>query len=512
MHWTSRVSLVLLLTSLGQGTNATLQQVLGFGASRSRPATPSVQDPFTTYDAGLFTPLEDLSALSSASYTHLTHPFFPRHSVRIKKSNFCDGAVNSYTGYIDVEARHLFFYFFESRRDSEKDDVIFWTNGGPGCSSSLGLFMELGPCRVTGKDGDDALEYHKESWNEYANVFFVDQPIGVGFSYAEYGESVSTTEEAAKDIASFVGIFFEHFHKFKGRAFHMAGESYGGRYVPLFASAVYDQNARLTQAGLTPVNLTSIMIGNGLTDFTTMIPSYYDMACTPASVPPVLDISTCVRMKQVIPRCNKWLREACVDVFDNINCGAAISTCSSELSNPFFITGLNPYDISRQCDGPIEDTLCYPVTSKIAAYLDRPSVRAQLGVDSSLSSLNFTSCSNTVNSAFNSALDEYHQTQFYVAALLDRGVRALIYVGSYDWICNWVGNDRWTVNLDWSGKREFVGKELREWEVNGKKAGLVRSSGPFAFVTIEGAGHMVPYNKPVEALEMVKRWLSGSKF
>lgn len=37
----------------------------------------------------------------------------------------------------------------------------------------------------------------------------------------------STTEEAAKDIAAFVSIFFENFSKFKGRAFHMAGESYG---------------------------------------------------------------------------------------------------------------------------------------------------------------------------------------------------------------------------------------------------------------------------------------------
>lgn len=36
----------------------------------------------------------------------------------------------------------------------------------------------------------------------------------------------STTEEAAKDIASFIAIFFENFSQFKGRAFHMAGESY----------------------------------------------------------------------------------------------------------------------------------------------------------------------------------------------------------------------------------------------------------------------------------------------
>ena len=69
---------------------------------------------------------------------------------------------SSYTGYLDIsETKHLFFYFFESRNDPAKDDVIFWTNGGllvspyhslvmsdtlsgPGCSSSIGLFMELG--------------------------------------------------------------------------------------------------------------------------------------------------------------------------------------------------------------------------------------------------------------------------------------------------------------------------------------------------------------------------------
>lgn len=132
----------------------------------------------------------------------------------------------SYTGYIDIEARHIFFYFFESRSDPAKDDVIFWTNGGrhsqdlnvsearsslirlagPGCSSSMGLYMELGkissahatgssvfyrvaagPCRVV---NSTSTEYFEESWTSNANVFFVDQPIGVGFSYADYGESV----------------------------------------------------------------------------------------------------------------------------------------------------------------------------------------------------------------------------------------------------------------------------------------------------------------------------------
>ena len=80
----------------------------------------------------------------------------------------------------------------------------------------------------------------------------------------------------------------------------MAGESYGGRYIPVFAAYVYDQNQVLQEAGLTPINLASVMIGNGLTDFYTMATSYYDMACTPVSVPPVLDIKTCVRMKHAV--------------------------------------------------------------------------------------------------------------------------------------------------------------------------------------------------------------------
>ncbi|KJA15144.1 hypothetical protein HYPSUDRAFT_48669 [Hypholoma sublateritium FD-334 SS-4] len=459
-----------------------------------------------SYNDGLFTPAEDLSTLSENEFTTLAHPAFPRYSVRVKKSSdFCDTTVKSYTGYIDIEARHLFFYFFESRNDPDKDDVIFWTNGGPGCSSSLGLFMELGPCRVLDANGT---KFHPESWNSNANIFFVDQPIGVGFSYAEYGETVGTTEEAAKDIASFVAIFFENFSKFKGRAFHMAGESYGGRYIPVFASEVYDQNARLVEAGMTPINLQSVMIGNGITDFYTMVAGYYDMVCSPASVAPILDIGSCVRMKQTLPRCQKMLKDSCVDIFDAISCSAAELFCGNEISVPFFSTGKNPYDISKDCEGRIEDTLCYPVTKHISSYLDRPAVRAQLGVDPALTA-NFSSCSNDVGAAFAANMDEYRLTYHYVAALLERGVRALIYVGKNDWICNHVGNEAWTHALEWSGHAEFAGAPLRPWNVSGAQAGMARSAGGLTFATIEGAGHMVPYDKPKESLEMVNRWLRG---
>lgn len=36
------------------------------------------------------------------------------------------------------------------------------------------------------------------------------------------------------------------------------------------------------------------------------------------------------------------------------------------------------------------------------------------------------------------SVDAAFPSQFYIAALLERGVKALLYVGANDWICNWV--------------------------------------------------------------------------
>jgi carboxypeptidase C (cathepsin A) len=49
--------------------------------------------------------------------------------------------------------------------------------------------MELGPCSV--KDDPKSLNDTKvnpNSWNSNANIFFLDEPIGVGFSKAEHGQ------------------------------------------------------------------------------------------------------------------------------------------------------------------------------------------------------------------------------------------------------------------------------------------------------------------------------------
>ncbi|KAF9000880.1 Alpha/Beta hydrolase protein [Cyathus striatus] len=127
-----------------------------------------------------------------------------------------------------------------------------------------------------------------------------------------------------------------------------------------------------------------------------------------------------------------------------------------------------------------------------ASYLSLPYVRDTLSVDPSVP-VNFSVCSPSVAHTFALSQDEFQPgTKEYVEALLQRGIKVVIDVGNLDWICNWVE----------------LGRLMGTF---GKKAGLTRSDGRLTFVTVEGAGHMVLYDKPREAAVLVERWLKGEE-
>jgi len=168
--------------------------------------------------------------------------------------------------------------------------------------------------------------------------------------------------------------------------------------------------------------------------------------------------------------------------------------------------------------------VCYAEDAIITDYLDAPETRKMLGAESPGK---FTICSNVVGRNFVSHLDKWaHHTQDYVTALLDRGVRVLIYAGTYDWQCNWVANKLWVDKLEWSGRSAYAKESWRGWYVDGGKAGETKSAGPLTFATVLGAGHMislfrcfgtdnirltflhVPHDKPAEAQSLVSRWIA----
>lgn len=71
--------------------------------------------------------------------------------------------VKSFSGYVDVEPQQsVFWWFFEARNgDPENSPLTIWINGGPGSSSMIGLFEELGPCWI---NEDGGVEYNEHAW------------------------------------------------------------------------------------------------------------------------------------------------------------------------------------------------------------------------------------------------------------------------------------------------------------------------------------------------------------
>ncbi|KAL1598797.1 hypothetical protein SLS60_007939 [Paraconiothyrium brasiliense] len=400
--------------------------------------------------------------------------------------------VKQYSGYLDdnEEDKHLFYWFFESRNDPENDPVVLWLNGGPGCSSLMGLFMELGPSSVQ-KDGK--VKFNDFSWNANASVIFIDQPVNVGYSYSS--GSVSNTVAAGKDIYALLTLFFKQFPEYSKQSFHISGESYAGHYIPVFASEILSHKKR-------NINLQSILIGNGLTDGLTQYEYYRPMACGEGGWPAVLDESQCQSMDNAYPRCASLI-ENCYNSESVWSCVPASIYCNNAMIGPYQRTGQNVYDVRRPCG---DNDLCYDEIDWISSYLNKKEVMKAVGAEVN----SYDSCNFNINRDFllqGDWMKPYHRV---VPGILEQ-IPVLVYAGDADYICNWLGNKAWTEALEWPGQKDYAKAELKDLKLggDGKKIGQVKSSGNFTFMRLHAGGHMVPYDQPEASADMLTRWLSG---
>lgn len=401
-----------------------------------------------------------------------------------------DPGVKQFSGYLDdnEEDKHLFYWFFESRNDPENDPVVLWLNGGPGCSSLTGLFMELGPSSI---DSNIKPKYNPYSWNSNASVIFLDQPVNVGYSYS--GSSVSDTVAASKDVYALLTLFFKQFPQYAHQPFHIAGESYAGHYIPVFAAEILAHKKR-------NINLQSVLIGNGLTDPLTQYPEYRPMACGEGGYPAVVDESTCQSMDNALPRCLSMI-DACYRSESVWTCVPSAIYCNQAILGPYMRTGQNPYDVREPCKG----SMCYPQMDDVSTYLNLAAVRDALGVEVD----SYESCNMNINQNFLFHGDWMKPFHRLVPSLLEK-IPVLIYAGDADFICNWLGNLAWAEALDWSGQTEFAATSLDGLvDGKGKEIGQIKSTGNFTYMRLYGGGHMVPLDQPEASLEFYNRWIGG---
>lgn len=152
----------------------------------------------------------------------------PDHSIRIRQQDeaICAAGSAQYTGWLDVGPRHLFFWYFESRNDPANDPLSLWMTGGPGGSSMIGLFEEVGPCLIN--EHGNGTYYNPYGWSQNTSLLFVDQPVDVGFSYTDEGYDIPhNSQEAADDMHRFLQLFIsEVFPDKQNVPFHLTGESF----------------------------------------------------------------------------------------------------------------------------------------------------------------------------------------------------------------------------------------------------------------------------------------------
>lgn len=88
-----------------------------------------------------------------------------------------------------------------------------------------------------------------------------------------------------------------------------------------------------------------------------------------------------------------------------------------------------------------------------------------------------------------------------------RSIKVLIYNGQNDVVCNTAGVLQYLNSLNWEGIGHWKNTKKIMWTRHGDVEGWAKVSGNLWFVQVNGAGHMVPSDKPDAAFSMLGHFL-----
>ncbi|KAJ5570954.1 Peptidase S10 serine carboxypeptidase [Penicillium sp. DV-2018c] len=169
------------------------------------------------------------------------------------------GLPASWAGRLPVpgvpNGNEIFFWLFEAEQREYDDNLIIWFNGGPGCSSLIGLTTGNGP--ITFDGNSTRFNHNPHSWTKLGNVLYVDQPVGTGFSTASFPYPVKDNDRVTSDFTQWLRGFFDYFPHLQSKQIHLMGESYAGIFIPYFANELLEDDHS------PPLNIRSMSLGDG---------------------------------------------------------------------------------------------------------------------------------------------------------------------------------------------------------------------------------------------------------
>ncbi|ORY83855.1 Alpha/Beta hydrolase protein [Protomyces lactucae-debilis] len=418
---------------------------------------------------------------------------------------YCVGAGSGQTGYVSLAngTRHLYFVLFESRRAPLHDPLVLWLNGGPGCSSiGYGLLTEHGPCLIDG----ESTRRNKRSWNNIANMLYVDEPADTGYSFTTGGPTAKRASAAADDLVALIQLLNKVFPPFQNLPLHLTGESNAGKHLPYLAKKLIELNKDATKP---QIPLASMILGNPAFDFSIQMPAWFDYACSNASsIGRLFNTSTCTDMQLRHARCQKhWARfvkARSAGKFSHKLDVKARNYCVDKIQHASQDAGYDLYDVRRRC--PDQSGDCDSLPGLAEHFLRRANVRKAFGSQTK----GFSLCNSTI---FGFSLDngDYSETITpTLVPILEFGLPILLYVGENDFVCNYIGVEKYLDSLFWSGSTGYSQSKqtARKWE-----GGFGWSYKNLVYLRVANAGHAVPESQPAIALELLARWLKkGTSF
>ncbi|KAF2468891.1 carboxypeptidase S1 [Lindgomyces ingoldianus] len=450
-------------------------------AATSALAGTSLAAPRVTHDK------RSLVTRGQTTYNVFEHAATGAKIEFVSNSGICETTpgVKQYSGYLSVgDNMNMWFWFFEARQSPSTAPLAAWFNGGPGCSSMIGLFQENGPCKF--KVGTSNVPINNTySFNNYANMLYIDQPIGVGFSYGT--NTVTSTLTAAPYVWKLIQAFYAAFPDYKSRDFGIFTESYGGHYGPEFAKYIQDQNK--AKAGEN-INIVALGINNGWFDSLIQEKAYVQFSYNNTYKPLISKAQYDTYMGRYTDNCLPELQQ-CATTGTNAACQQADNACYRTIEVPLISAAdFDVYDIRAPTNDP-------EPPANYATYLTNTTVTKVIGAQSK-----YQECPNAPYNKFASTGDGPRSFMTQLSDVVSSGVTTLIWAGDADWICNWFGVYDVANAIKYTGQSAFASKALAPYKVKGKEGGSFKTQGNLSFLRVYGAGHEVPYYQPELSLQV----------
>ena len=393
---------------------------------------------------------------------------------------------NTYSGFLPTSntSDGFLYYFFVESFNKLTDPVILWLQGGPGCGSTFGAFVENGPYII---DGEGNWSFNQWNWARNASMLWIDNPVGSGFSYTTDNKYDHTEKVISEQLVHVLEGFFSLHNEYANNPFYVFGESYAGKYVPWLAKTILSQGL-IDKSILynSSLHINGIGLGDGWVSPVLQTPTnhqyLYKMNRISLAEKEASDIFVGKYLDLLMQ--NEYIKASKYD-----NSWARILCLQGNVSNPYNIN--QPYDFSD------------PPNNAMIAWFSNQDVRNALNVPNA----NFSSGRNAYN-ALNH--DEEKNALPELSYVVDR-IPVLLYNGHLDFVCNYIGTKMYASVMNWTGRSGYNRQKEKSWSLStGQKAGYYQSYGNLTRLVLYNTGHIAPFDSPQATFEMLYNWINSA--